>query len=374
MGTLLKVLNVFILVFAIAALFFATQNFGKLKEYIGRTEKLQSAVISLGSTIEAAEPAFDGVPNHTAWDIDEVTERPNDAPTTDDFWESYKDQYEVSANEQLNLGRKKEQLSMLYKIDQATGKPEKDFNGNKKTEGKGTMQELLDDTIDRAKAQHALLLRTRQQLVEVREKLDEVGGILNDEKRSHRADRATIARLNATIEALNATISQKDNQIAQLSREKVDLEDQVADLRSIIDQKDQEIATKDTEVARLKEEVLRLSVDGGASSGAKRGASAGASDGPVALSAGVKGVVRKVEGEWGFVIVELTPEAAAEILADGAFSPVELMVRRVAADGSSEIVTRIQISNPPNARNMAVADNMYGWEQTPVKPGDEVVY
>ena len=376
MGTLLKILNVFILLFAIAAIVMAVANLNKREELIGRTDNLEKTVIALGTTFETAAPTFDGVASHTAWDVDEVTERPADAPTTDEFWDSYQDALEISATETLNLNKKKEQLATLYKIDPGTGKPEKDFNGRKRTEGKGTMRELLDDTIQRAKDQYALLNRTRQQLIAVREKLDDVAGMLNEEKQQRRANLATISQLNATIEALNKTIAEKDTQIAQLNREKADLEDQIADLRNEIDQKDQDLATKDTEIARLKEEVIRLSVDVGSSGGNNRGGAAAgsSSDGPAALTAGVKGTVRQVEKDWGFVIIELTPEASAEILRGGSFEPVEMMVRRKAADGSDIIVTRVQITNPPNARNMAVADNMFGWEQVPVQPGDEVVY
>lgn len=374
MGTLLKVLNVFILLFAVLAFVMAVANFNKREELIGRTDNLEKTVIALGTTLEAAPPTFDGVANHTAWDVDEVTERPSDAPTTDDFWDSYQDVLELSSTDVVNLNKKKEQLATLYKIDPGTGKPEKDFNGRKKTEGRGTMREVLDETIQRAKDQYALLNRTRQQLIAVREKLDDVAGMLNEEKQQRRANLATIAQLNATIEALNKTIAEKDNQIAQLNREKADLEDQIADLRSEIDRKDQDLASKDTEIARLKEELERVTVDNGSGAGNKRGVSGAASDAPAALTAGVKGVVRQIESEWGFVIIELTPEAVAEILPGGSFSPVEMMVRRKAPDGSDTIVTRVQITNPPNARNMAVADNMYGWEQVPVQVGDEVVY
>jgi len=371
MGTLLKILNIVILVFAILAIVMATKLFGKREELIGRTDKLEKAVIAIGTTFETAAPSFDGVPNHVAWDVGDVTERPADAPETDEFWDGYQDALELSATETLNLNKKKEQLSNLYKMD--GGKPEKDFNGRKKTEGKGTMAEVLDDTLQRAKDQFALLNRTRQQLIAVREQLDNVATMLNEQKRLRRGNLATIAQLNGELAAVNDLIADKDSQVAQAKREKDDLADQVTDLRSEIDRKDQDIATKDTEIARLREELARLSVDAGSSSGTKRAAASGAAEGPSVLSAGVKGTVRSVEREWGYVIVEFTPEAAAEITS-GEFSPVEMMVRRTAADGSDLIVTRIQVSNPPNARNIAVADNMFGWEQIPVQPGDEVVY
>ncbi len=370
MGTLLKVLNVIILVFAILAIVMASKLFGKREELIGRTDKLEKAVVAIGTTFETAAPTFDGVPNHVAWDIGDVTERPADAPETDDFWDGYQDALELSATETLNLNRKKEQLSNLYKME--GGKPEKDFNGRRKTEGKGTMAEVLDETLQRAKDQFALLNRTRQQLIAVREQLDNVATMLNEQKQLRRGNLATIAQLKTELDNLNDLIADKDSQVAQAKREKDDLADQVTDLRSEIDQKDQDIATKDTEITRLREELARLSVDAGSSSGTKR-AAASASDGPVALSTGVKGKVCKVESEWGYVIVELTPEAAAEITS-GEFAPVEMMVRRRNGDGTEAIVTRIQVTNPPNARNITVADNMFGWEQMPVQTGDEVVY
>ncbi|MBQ7667153.1 MAG: hypothetical protein IJS46_04070, partial [Kiritimatiellae bacterium] len=233
MGTLLKVLNVFILVFAAAACFFAYGNFGKLKESAERAEKLKDAVISLGTTLEAAEPSFDGVANHTAWDIDDVSERPVDAPTTDDFWDSYLDQYELAANETLNLGRKRDQLGQLYSIDPASNKPRKGADGKNLTTGKGTMQDLLDDTVQRAKEQYSLLNKTRQQLIEVREKLDDVAEMLNSEKRARRDALAQIAQFRSAAEAVQAQLAQKDSLVAQANREKTDLEDQIADLRSV---------------------------------------------------------------------------------------------------------------------------------------------
>ena len=76
------------------------------------------------------------------------------------------------------------------------------------------------------------------------------------------------------------------------------------------------------------------------------------------------------------MIVELTPEAAKEIIPNGEFpAPVEMMVRRKLADGTDIIVTRIRIIAPPNNENLAIADNVYGWQQTDtVEVDDEVIY
>ena len=75
------------------------------------------------------------------------------------------------------------------------------------------------------------------------------------------------------------------------------------------------------------------------------------------------------------MIVELTPDAAKEIIPEGEFpAPVEMMVRRKGPDGSDVIVTRIRIIAPPNKENLAIADNVYGWEQVDVEVGDEDIY
>ena len=86
------------------------------------------------------------------------------------------------------------------------------------------------------------------------------------------------------------------------------------------------------------------------------------------------GKVREVNREFSFVIVELTPEARAEVMPEGEFQPVELMVHRKSAEGEDVIVTRIRLINPPSDDGLTIGENMYGWEQIPVEPGDAVIY
>ena len=56
------------------------------------------------------------------------------------------------------------------------------------------------------------------------------------------------------------------------------------------------------------------------------------------------------------------------------FQPVELMVHRKSAEGEDVIVTRIRLINPPSDDGLTIGENMYGWEQIPVEPGDAVIY
>ncbi len=375
MGTALKILTIFVFILSVLAFVLGLANFNKRELLIGRTHLLEDSVIKLANTLETAEPEFDGVPSHIDWDIEEPTDRPADDPETDEFWSTYEDKLEASSDSYLNLRAKEQQLASYYKIG-ADGKPIKDpVRGGYVTTGAGTMSELLDGTINRAKEQLALLNKTRNQLSELRKKLDEVAEMLNEQKRLRRENLATITAKNGEIQTLNDTVAQKDTEIARLNREKDELNDQIASLNETIAKKDQDIQDFTTENARLKEEVKKLTIDNG--SGLKRnsvGGGAASGDAVVALKPGLKGKVKKANPEYGFIIVEFTPEASQELLAGGAFQPVEMMVYRKGADGADQIVTRIRVTNPPNDKNVAIADNMYGWEQTPVQTGDDVIY
>lgn len=369
MGKLLKVLTVFIFLLTIPAFILGLANFKKRELLIGRTSKLERAVIELASTIEKSAPEATNPATHTSWDIDEVTDRPLDAPAESDFWESYEDKLEASAEERLSISS--EALSRYYKFG-SDGKPVLDHRGLPATEGPGTMAEVIKIATDRAKEQYTLLGQTRNQLIAVREKLEEVAELLNEEKRLRRASLAEIKTLKEKIASLEDTIVQKDAEIARVNREKDDLQDQNNSLTNTIAERDQEIQSLNATIAQLKEEITRLSVDHG--DGARSSSVGGGKGkgGEILLAPGDKGVITRVEKEDAFVIVQLNDEAIKEITA-GDFAPVEMMVYRKTGD-TEIIVTRIRIKNPPNEKGKTIADNIFGWEQTPVEVGDVVRY
>ena len=80
MGKLLKVLTIFVFLFSVAAFVLGVLNFNKRELLIGRTNMLEQYVTRLAATIETEQPEFDGTPDHTEWDVDEVTDRVNDDP------------------------------------------------------------------------------------------------------------------------------------------------------------------------------------------------------------------------------------------------------------------------------------------------------
>ena len=376
MGKLLKVLTIFVFLFSVAAFVLGVLNFNKRELLIGRTNMLEQYVTRIAATIETEQPEFDGTPDHTEWDVDEVTDRVNDDPEMSEFWPTYSNALETAGTTFVNLGTRqaKDQLASYYHMVPNPEKPgemmiDRDMQGAPIVEGAGTMHDLLQDTLERADAQIKRLNTTRQQLITLRMQLDEVAGLLNEEKQQRRANLATITELNKKIEELENIIVQKDNEIARLEREKAELNDQIAMLNDQIAEKDQLIQEQQTTIARLQEEIARLrDSQAGENGGIGRGT------GLVALSPGVKGKVREVNREFSFVIVELTQEAKAEVMPEGEFQPVELMVHRKGADGEDIIVTRIRLINPPSDDGLTIGENMYGWEQLPVEPGDAVIY
>ncbi len=377
MGKLLKVLTIFVFLFSVAAFVLGVMNFNKRELLIGRTNMLEQYVTRIAATIETEQPEFDGTPDHVEWDVDEVTDRVNDDPEMSEFWPTYSNALETASTTFVNLGTRqaKDQLSSYYHMVPNPDKPgemmiDRDMQGAPIVEGSGTMHDLLQDTLDRADAQIKRLNTTRQQLITLRMQLDEVAGLLNEEKQQRRANLATITELNKKIDELENIIVQKDNEIARLEREKAELNDQIAMLNDQIAEKDQQIQEQQTEIARLKEEIERLRArdtdgPGGPGSGYAK---------VVELTPGVKGKIREVNREYSFVIVELTEEAVAEIMPEGEFVPVELMVHRKTAEGEDVIVTRVRLVNPPSSDRLTIGENMYGWEQIPVEPGDAVIY
>ena len=378
MGKLLKVLTIFVFLFSVAAFVLGVLNFNKRELLIGRTNMLEQYVTRIAATIETEQPEFDGTPDHTEWDVDEVTDRVNDDPEMSEFWPTYSNALETAGTTFVNLGTRqaKDQLASYYHMVPNPEKPgemmiDRDMQGAPIVEGAGTMHDLLQDTLERADAQIKRLNTTRQQLIALRMQLDEVAGLLNEEKQQRRANLATITQLNKKIEELENIIVQKDNEIARLEREKAELNDQIAMLNDQIAEKDQQIQEQETQIARLKEQIDRLlasvAEDG-------RGPGGTITLSQLALTPGVKGKIREVNREYSFVIVELTEEAVAEIMPEGEFNPVELMVHRKGADGEDMIVTRVRLINPPSADRLTIGENMYGWEQVPVEPGDAVIY
>ena len=348
MGTLLKVLTVFILLLSIFALVLGIANFNKREQLIGRTHELESSIIALANFIEdrlpnqagrtgasdeddeddedgaeaaapaAAEPAADV--EHVAWDVDQVDSEPNDAPAMCDFWETYPDRLETTDYQTINLGtrERKDQLATYFVFDwvdkqtkratapwnplHSPGETERrqvrvdSFDRPLTSVDQGdvahwTMHNLLKDMQDKAKYQLAELGATRNQLRVVRETLEEVAGLLNEEKKLRRENLQEIVKLNKKIEARNGIIAQKDLEIARLNREVSERDDRITALEEEVAKKDQDLQEANTLIEQQKETIRRLTIELTADG---RGGPGGPLAKVVKLTPGPKGRIVKV--------------------------------------------------------------------------------
>lgn len=386
MGKVLKVLTVIVFLLSIVAFVLGMLNFNKRKLLVDRTHELESSVIKLASTLEAEDPKNEEVHNSPEYDEDEVSEMPNDDPKMSEFWDDYRYELEQVDSPKMNLNNEESRFTLRQYYFKATpenpnkfdknGEPQKDSLGNLKIDGEGTMKNLLNQVQDRANKQSQVLGDTRKQLKVLREELEKVILLLNEEKKNHRNSKATISSLNKKIADLEVQIEGLNKKIAQLEREKLELNDKISSLESELAQKNEEISSQASEISTLKEEIKRLSsIDaiGAISADGEKVVS------KIILSPGKKGEIVGVKREFNFVVVQLTDETMKELLGDdlsGEFVPIEVMVIREGYNGvAGNIVTRIRINRiSRDGTNLGYADNLYGWEQIPVEKGDIVIY
>ena len=171
MGTLLRVLTVFIFLLSILAFVMGYANFEQRELLIGRTHMLQEYVTKIAKTIEVGQPELpEDDPNSpyefepVEWDLDAVTAREVETPETSDFWDSYSNALEVAGSSFVHLDTEamEEELRHYYLTRMEDGKEVvvKDSQGRPRTRGAGTMHDRLEDVLARAVAWRLTLPET----------------------------------------------------------------------------------------------------------------------------------------------------------------------------------------------------------------------
>lgn len=392
MGSVLKISTVIVFLLSIVAFVFGFMNYNKRSELMERAHLLEESVIKIAGFIEKDEPILDDKEKNNTreeYDIDAVTDMPNDTPALSTFWGTYKEVYEKTNPELFDLSDKNSRFTLrqyFFKARPESPNVEDYENGVRiedpidssgyKTDGAGTMRNLLQRIEKRAGEQYDLLGNTRTQLITVREELEKVIGKLNTEKVAHRESKAFIKSQATKIGELEGQIDGLNKKIAQLEREGLELNDEISSLESELAQKNEDIASQASEISTLKDEIKRLTATEAI------GVAASSTEGAVSniiLTPGEKGEVVRVANDVSLVVVKLTDAMMKEILGDdlsGEFAPIEVMVIRDGFNGpSGNIVTRIRITRVSrDGSNIGYADNLYGWEQIELKEGDKVIY
>lgn len=385
MGKLLKIVVVIVFLASIGAAALAYMNFDKRKVLTGRAEILEKAVARLAATLDADDPTPpDMLPEHVARDIQDVQAREVTNPERSTFWDNYRDELESTEGSKLDLRKIAKdvtvgkvtipQIKNYYYVGD-DGKRVKTYEGYQTT-GKGTMSELLDKIQERASAQSSTLNSTRKELGKVREELEDTIRELNGEKRLRRQNLISLEDLRGRIREVEAARDELQGKATRLENANAQLNAEYKSALADLDSQKEENANLQKQYNELDKKYkelrdgIRIQDGGGSRSDEVVGAAGSGKSTP-----GVKGSIVHANDEWSFVVIKLTPEAVEELTVtaeDGsrATRSEEYMVRR-----GTSLVSRVRIQSVRrDGSNLAIAENLSDWQQTPVTTGDEVFF
>jgi myosin heavy subunit len=378
MGKFLRVLVVFLLLFSIATLVLGVMLFNKRELLMGRTQKLEKTLKALTATAVEAREADPQVVTYPAKDIAECTAEVLDNPQRSDFWDNYKGHLEAQDQPKLDLEPKNNQLRQYYKLDPGTGKPEMDEYGMPKTKGPGTMQEVLDEVLEKSSLQYSLLNRTRQQLTSIREELVRSVTELNERKASLRQRLVEIVGLKDQIAKLEANVRKLEGQVASLEEAKKQLEGQIKDMEGNIVQL-QDVTNKLTSANKDLVKKLKDITDGRAQTGTQATGEMTKEQIWVRRpqpEPGVKGSVTVANDEWHFVVVRLDDKILDEVTPKDPtlplYLPVDLYVRR--PDPDKGFVSKIRLNQVKKDEKLGYAEVLTDWQQQKIQKDDVVFF
>lgn len=390
MAKFLRVLVVFIFLLSIAALTLGIMLFSKREILKGRTYKLEEGLIRLARTLEAEPPQEpETPPPYPSRDVSGVAAEIIDNPTRSPFWDSYKQELESLDQPLVDIGtkEKRRELMSYYKIDPVTSKPERDPLTNVKiSEGEGTTQNVINYAIERASEQYNLLTETRQQLQTIRAELVDTITELNQKKQTLREKLVHIVELNNQIAELNRTIDglRRELKMAndQIAEQKLRISDLEADKLALEEQVDGlEIKTAEqTEIikelrGRLEDILNRPDTGGTIATGTGSSISKELLRGKI--PPGVKGEVISVDQKHLFLVMEVNPTFAEELLTaltDGSLPMVDLLVQRDEGGPKPRFISKIRLTSLDPEKNLAIGEILPDWQQGPIQEGDSILW
>ena len=373
MNTLLRVLVIVITLLGAAALVFATMNFNKRQILLGRNDALTDLVTKIAKTIESQDARDEGNAPTLRKDVSDVTDLVLDNPDRKDLFENYPVWLETQNLSFLNFDSEDRQfqLNSFYALDDEN-KVKIGPNGQKVTKGPGTMQELLDQTLERSRLQNATLNKTRAELSNMRVRVEENVEELNKLKGASRIVKRDLTTAKGEIAQLETDKAGLERNVATLTRDKRELEAQVADAQEQVER------LQETEVG-LNEELARVRAENEELRKRRVGPPI---EGPntqgLALTTGDKGKIIESNDEFKFVIIEFSPDAMVEIFGADREKPlpqVDMGIRRTGrASAAGDFVTQVKLRNSVKGKNLVVADILTDWQQSPVEKGDVVFF
>jgi archaellum component FlaC len=353
--------------------------FAKRELLTKRNSVLEEQVVKLAKTIEAADPADAAAPELQK-DISEVSDRELANPEKESVLDGYQVKLEQQNLPTIDFGStdKRIQLRNFYAIG-PDGLPVLDpLDQKPATKGPGSMQELLDQLFDRAKAQQAALNKTRAELTKMRDLLTTSVNDVNKLKTDGRTTKKELKDSREQVASLTTEKEALESRVAKLTAEKKELSAEVADAKNEVERLNEEKVTITEELAttkKMNEELIKKM------KGTSSGTTMGGGDGTVAvnaLTAGDKGKIIEANDELKFVIIDFSGDAMIEMLGperQNALPQLEMNVRRTGRQSAAgDFVTRIKLRQAVRGKNLVVADILSDWQQATVEKGDVVFF
>ena len=368
-----------ILAVAGVALYFEMKLFEKKELLKDSNEQLRNCIVALSSFIEAEDaPPAAGL--EAKKDVSAREAREVDDPDTENLLEDYHPEFEKTGLSLMKWGDKEScQLRRLYALDSEKNKiPDEANPGKFIVKGPGTAQELIDLITGRASKQYGKLGQTRQELANVRTKLQKLVADYNELPKEIRLNKIEIEKKGKEIETLTAEKAAVEDQLQKTKAEVDDLKAEVTSLKDeVASAKDETEAVKE-DLNKAKETVVRLT-NMLKTQSAPRAAASGPAAGGGQMTSGDKGKISAVDNERLYAVVKFEDAALDELIGaerNGALPPNEMLVTRAAkgADGkdSWKIVGRIRLRQWTPKTNLVTVDILPDWQQAPIEVGDVV--
>ncbi len=381
MGKALRALMIVILILSIVSLVFAHLQFEKKELLTRRNNVLTDQIVNLSKTIEK-EDAADAETPELLKDVSDVTDRELANPETDSLLERYAIKLEQTNLDVLNYDNDNNriQLNSYYILDGEGKVVRSPVDGRPQTRGPGSMQQLLDDLLERAKTQQANLNTTRSELTKMRERLEESVGEINKLKTDGRTTKRELTDSRQEVARLEGVKTELESSVARLNSEKRELSAEIADKEDLIEQLNEDKTALEDELASTQKTNSELLKKIKALSTGTIGS------GPTIMdmanvsrpSAGDKGKILSANDDLKFAIIELSNDALDELMGPERNNPLpqfDMNVRRKGRTGAAgDFITRVKLRQVVRGKNIVVADILSDWQQAPVEKDDVVFF
>ena len=382
MNKVLHVVVYLILIAAVAALVFEKSLFDKRALLGDRNRMLEDYIVKIANTIEKADAPRSMVAPEAKKDISPIEARQIDSPEMSNLLEEYNAQLESGNLETFkwDTSQVRLQLRQLYYLENGQTVPDVANYNKPMTKGKGTMADLLDQLLERAKAQQASLNTTRSALAELRGKFE--------------AEVSDYNKLKPEVRAAKVNEDELKQKVSQVNQEKMVLEEQLTKLKSRVEEQSGEITSLKDEVSTAKDETAvakeecaalekkvqqlqklmqQMAQQQSQSAGAPV---AGGASAVTSLPAGNKGKVADVNNKLMFCVIEFSDEAMDQMIGSARKNALPALTHGVLRKGfkgeAGEFVGKVRLRQSVAGKNFVIADILGDWSQAPMEKGDVI--